>query len=152
MKYKILKNIQIGKSTGALVDRAPFIITDRTVNIEFDEHAEGYTAIFSRNGYSFYQKIIDGKCEVSSSAFKVGETTNVSLSKLDARAPIICEGIIPRYINGNVVLFPDDGDIPARFSEMLIVYDDLARRFTEIESRFIELNARVEEINGHDIY
>lgn len=151
MKYKILNNIQVGKSTGALVDRAPFVVTDRAVLIEFD-NADGYTAIFAREGYSFYQKIIDGKCEVASSAFKVGVTTKVALTKLDARAPVTCEGILPKYINGNVVLFPDDGDMPARFTNILVAYDDLAKRFAAIEEQFKVLNARVDEINGHDIY
>ena len=151
MIYKILD-----KSKGIILSRTAESCRDKVI-IEFEDIPNGATAIFEHQqaNIKYFCEIVSGKCELPLRRFIDGRIT-LTVAVLDGSADPQrwqCEGLVLQTLSdGNVLIYPDDGDLPLDVALLKSELCDLRRNFAELAQKFNVLSDKLEKImEGYDL-
>lgn len=129
MRIRLLNN-----GTGVILTRQAKIVED-DITFTFESAHEGSTAIFESKGNSYYRELNDGKCVLPFRALD-GEISVTVFIKGNSKAIWRCECFKAECLpDGNVILMPNDGDIPGEMARIRVENHDLREKNVELESR-----------------
>lgn len=148
--YKVFDN-----GTAVIISRQPAIVPiGEEVYIRFKNAPDDVTtAILEIGGKETYRPISAGTCAIPASRL-VGEI-KVTLAVLDGSArPRIwkCEGLVATPCGGDILLTPNDMNLPERFNELKAENEEIRAEICTLKNSISALNDHMEKmLEGYNL-
>ena len=148
MIYKLLDT-----NTGVILTRQQHVVKGEA-KIEVKGAPDGANIIFITENREFVRKLECGFCVAP--VAKMNGTVSVCVKALNERGRVRtwnCEGIVVTQLGeGNVLLVPDDMDMPAKFVQLLAENQEMRENMHKLENTIKELSQKVDGmLEGWDI-
>ena len=143
MTYKIFNN-----GRGVITSREPELVSG-DLEFLFNGAPEGATAIIiAQNGTSYYRELKERRCSVPSKYFE--GSVEVGVAVMNGKIPTdrwSCEGLRAiKQPGGQVLILPDDGDIPGIMAMMRVEMDELRQENKKLKEAQAALRRDFETI------
>lgn len=154
MKYRLLDN-----DTGVILTRSAEIATPPVCVgdgcfIVFEGAPDGSVAVFTWKGYTFYRDLASGKCAFPQAIDGGDVDVTVALIATDGNTRRWeCEGlIVRRTADGNIIIAPNDANLPGEIARLRIENDQLRDEQARLNERLLELDKKLTRImEGYNI-
>lgn len=154
MKYRLLDN-----NTGVILTRSAEIATPPVCVgdgcfISFEGAPDGAVAVFTWKGYTFYRDLASGKCAFPQAIDGGDVDVTVALIATDGNTRRWeCEGLIARRTaDGNIIIAPNDANLPGEIARLRIENDQLRDEQARLNERLLELDKKLTRImEGYNI-
>lgn len=141
IKYKLL-----GEGEWVILTRHPQLVNEKLC-VCFDGVPQNSTAVFTSNGTSYYRKLEGNVCELP--AKKLDGVVSVTIAVFDGKIVAKrwqCEELlIKKQKNGDLFVLPNDMNIPEKFVDLLVEFDEMKARIVGFENDVKDLNKRLLE-------
>ena len=142
MKYKL-----IDKERGVILSRSPEFCEDKLL-CEIEGVPEGATAIFEHKEgrMKYFREIKSGLCDLPLRRFDSGSVSlTVAVLNGDTGSPRWqCEEMkLQRLDENNILVLPNDTDLPSVVSELTIELSEMRRTFADLCGKYAELSERL---------
>lgn len=148
LKYKLLDS-----GEGILITRQPKLIPEE-VYVSFSGAPPDATAIFKTSEDSFYRNLTNGGCTAPINRMNGEVSVTVCVLNGTGTAPKwTCEGIVcEKHKHGGTLVFPNDMNIPQRFADIKIEFDEHKKYVKKLEEKLGALENKLSEIlEGYDL-
>lgn len=146
MKYVLLKN-----EKGVITSRQPEVVKEE-MRFEFQDAPAEAVAVFDGGERTYYRELSDGICSIPPAEGSFHVTVAVMSGSLSGRR-WSCESIrCTKLSSGEILIAPDDADLPAKMTEIFLECDSLRERLSAGESEIARLREQMERLmEGYDI-